>query len=453
MCTEVLQENLIDAQANPLARSYNLPALVRFALPNMLMMVFLSIYTIVDGIFISNFVGTTALGAVNIIFPLISLEMGLGIMLSTGSNAIIARRLGEGDAERARRNFSLVLLAAALAGLLVTLLGSLFLPRIIGWLGASAAQYPYCRDYAQTLLLFAPMLFLQGAFQCFFITAGRPKLGLAVMVGAGCVNMLFDYLLVPPLGVMGAGLATGLGYCLTAAAGLLFFRRDRGGELYLVRPAWERGLLLKACLNGSSEMVSNLANAVSTFLFNIMFMRFYGEDGVAAITMVLYFQFVFAAIYMGYAGGVAPVISYKFGSGDVPGLQKIVRGSLGFIMGLSVVNFGFSLLVYRPLLALFSGGAAAVQAIAAAGFPLFALSFLVMGVSIFASNMFTALSDGATSALISFVRTLLCLAAAILLLPLLWQEAGLWLAVSVAEGLGFVVALGCLLYQRRRYQY
>lgn len=448
-----LRENLIEEAANPLARDYNLPALVRFALPNMIMMVFLSIYTVVDGIFISNFTGTTALGAVNIIFPLISLEIGLGIMLATGSNAIIARRLGEGDAARARQNLSLTLLVAVLCGLVFMLLGTLFMPRIINLLGASPAQYPYCRAYAQTLLFFAPMLFLQGLFQSYFVTAGRPKLGLAVMVGAGLINMLFDYLLVPPLGVMGAGLATGLGYCLPALAGLLYFAKNRGGELYLVRPVWERGLLSAACLNGSSEMVSNLANAISTFLFNIMFMRFYGEDGVAAITMVLYFQFLFAAVYMGYAGGVAPIISYKFGSGDTLGLRRIVRGSLGFVLGLSAANFIFSMLIYRPALRLFAGGSEAVAAIAAAGFPLFAISFLLMGISIFSSNMFTALSDGLTSALISFVRTLLCLALAIIFLPLLWQEVGLWLAISVAEGMGLIVAVGCLVYQRRRYQY
>ncbi len=446
---EEMQKNAAD----PLARAYTLPGLVRFAAPSMAMMVFLSIYTIVDGIFISNFVGTLALGAVNIIFPLISLEMGLGIMLATGGNAIIARRLGEGDAARARRNFSLVVLVAVLCGLAVEALALLFLPQIIGLLGASAAQYPYCRDYAVSMLLFAPALFLQVGFQSYFVTAGRPKLGLLVMVGAGLVNMALDYLLIPRFGVAGAGIATGLGYMVPATAGICYFARPRGGELYLVRPAWEHGLLLRACLNGSSEMVSNLANAVSTFLFNIMFMRFFGEDGVAAITMALYFQFVFAAVYFGYAGGVAPIISYKFGNGDTAGLRRVVRDSFRFIGGISLVNFAVSLLVSAPALLLFAGGNREVAAIAQAGFPLFALSFLFAGVGIFASNMFTALSDGVTSALISFMRTLLFLAAAILLLPHIFHEAGLWAAISVAEGMGALVALVCLIWRRPQYQY
>ena len=438
---------------NPLSRAYTLSGLVRFALPSMVMMVFLSVYTIVDGIFISNFVGTLALGAVNIIFPLISLEMGLGIMLATGSNAIIARRLGEGDAALARQNFSLVVLVAVVCGLMVEGLALLFLPQIIDLLGASAAQYPYCRDYAMAMLLFAPALFLQVGFQSYFVTAGRPKLGLLVMVGAGLVNIGLDYLLIPRLGVAGAGLATGLGYMVPAMAGLCFFARPRGGVLYLVRPSLERGLLWRACLNGSSEMVSNMANAVSTFLFNIMFMRCYGEDGVAAITMALYFQFVFAAVYFGYSGGVAPIISYKFGNGDTAGLRQVVRDSFRFILGISLLNFTVAILVSAPALLLFAGGNREVASIAQEGFPLFAVSFLFAGVGIFASNMFTALSDGVTSALISFMRTLLFLALAILLLPLVFKEAGLWAAISVAEGMGALVALVCLVLRRPQYQY
>ncbi len=446
-------QNKLNNSADPLARSYTLAGLARFAAPSIAMMVFLSVYTIVDGIFISNFVGTLALGAVNIIFPLISLEMGLGIMLATGGNAVIARRLGEGDAARARQNFSFMLAAAVLTGLAIETLSLLFLPQVISLLGASAAQYPYCRDYAVAMLLFAPALFLQVGFQSYFVTAGRPKLGLLVMLGAGLVNMALDYLLIPRIGVAGAGLATGLGYMVPATAGLVYFLRPRGGELYLVRPRREAGLLASACLNGSSELVSNLANAVSTFLFNIMFMRFYGEDGVAAITMALYFQFVFAAVYFGYAGGVAPIISYKFGSGDTAGLRQVVRDSLRFILGVSAANFVFSLLVSGPALLLFAGGDREVAAIAQAGFPLFALSFLFAGVGIFASNMFTALSDGPTSALISFMRTLFFLAPAILLLPLALHETGLWLAVSLAEGLGALVAAVCLLRKRSQYQY
>ena len=326
---------------NPLARKFDLGALLRFAAPNVLMMVTLSLYVIVDGVFISRILGTTALSAANMVYPLICLEMASAIMVATGGSAIIARKLGEGRAEEARRDLSFLTAVVLLMGAAVAVGGNLFAGRIVALLGASPAQFALCMDYARMLFCFAPAFFLQTAFQTFFVTAGRPALGLAVTLAAGLANIALDYAFMGSMqmGIAGAALATGIGYCIPALAGVAFFALHRGGALYFVRPKADGGVLLHACANGSSEMVSNLANAVTTFLFNAMFLRYYGEDGVAAITIILYFQYIFTALYFGYSNGIAPVVSFKYGCGDKRQLKQIFRSSLLFIVGSAVASW------------------------------------------------------------------------------------------------------------------
>lgn len=440
---------------NSLAKQYTFFSLVRFALPNMVMMVFLSLYTIIDGVFVSRFVGTTALSAVNIMYPAVCIQMAVGIMLATGGSAVIAKKLGEKQEKAAKSDFSLIILVSVLVGVCIAVLGNVFLDQIVRLLGASVQQADYCRSYGSILFAFAPFFFLQTAFQTLFVTAGKPGLGLAVTVAAGVANMVLDYVFVAVLhrGIAGAAVATGIGYCVPAIAGLLYFACNRRGILRFVKPVFNGRMLCKACANGSSEMVSNLANAVTTFLFNYQFMRFYQEDGVASITIVLYFQFVFTAVYFGYAMGVSPVISYKYGSGERAQLQKIVRYSLLFILLSSAVSFFLSWLLLEPALHIFTHSGSNVFQITHAGFPLFALSFLAAGISIFASAMFTAFSDGKTSAVISFARTFFFLAGAILLLPLVAGARGVWLAAPVAEGIGCLVAIGYLLRKKAVFHY
>ena len=440
---------------NALARQFTLLSLMRFALPNIIMMVFLSMYTIVDGMFISRYAGTLALSAVNMTYPLNCLELALGIMLASGGSAVIARQLGEGSQDRARRNFSF-LVAVSVAVSLVFLLSALFfLDPIIAALGASEAQFDLCRTYAQLLMLFSPALFLQTAFQTLFITAGRPGLGLAATVGGGLTNIVLDYVFIARLhwGIAGAAVATGLGYLVPAVAGLVFFAWNRRGTLFFVRPRADWRMLLFACANGSSEMVTTVANAITTYLFNLIFLRYWGEDGVASITIVLSFQFVFTAVFFGFSMGIAPVFSYKYGAQDAPQLRQLFRYCIVFVILCSVFCTGLSLAVIRPCLALFTDTGSHVFAITIEGFPIYAISFLFMGISIFASSLFTAFSDGRVSAIISFARTLVFLVGMLLLLPLLIGETGVWLAVPAAEILGIVVSIYYLVRLRGVYRY
>ncbi len=442
-------------QNNALAREFHTVSLIKFALPNIGMMIFLSLYTIVDGMFISRLVGTTALSAINMSFPLNSLQMAIGIMLGTGGSAIIARRQGEGRADEARQSFTMLVMVAALVGLCFAVLGNIFLDPILRALGTSALQWADCRIYTRIQLAFAPMLFLQTSFQTLFVTAGKPGLGLLTSVGGGITNMVLDWLFIGPMnmGVAGAAIATCLGYCVPSVIGLVYFFRNRSGSLFFVPFKFDGATLAAACGNGSSEMVSNIANAVTTFMFNMLFMRYRGEDGVAAITIAMYFQFVFTAVYFGFSMGVAPVISYKFGERNIPQLGRIFRICMTFVLACSLGAYLLSWVTLEPALTLFTPRGSGVYEIAMSGFPIYAVSFLLMGTSIFASSLFTALSDGLVSAIILFSRTLVFLAAMLLLLPLILEELGIWLAVPVAEGLGVMVSVYFLLKGRKKYQY
>lgn len=442
-------------QNNALAREFHTVSLIKFALPNIGMMIFLSLYTIVDGMFISRLVGTTALSAINMSFPLNSLQMAIGIMLGTGGSAIIARRQGEGRADEARQNFTMLVTVAALVGLCFAVLGNIFLDPILRVLGTSELQWADCRIYTLIQLAFAPMLFLQTSFQTLFVTAGKPGLGLLTSVGGGITNMVLDWLFIGPMnmGVAGAAIATCLGYCVPSVIGLVYFFRNRNGSLFFVPFKFDGATLAAACGNGSSEMVSNIANAVTTFMFNMLFMRYRGEDGVAAITIAMYFQFVFTAVYFGFSMGVASVISYKFGERNIPQLGRIFRICMTFVLACSLGAYLLSWVTLEPALTLFTPRGSGVYEIAMSGFPIYAVSFLLMGTSIFASSLFTALSDGLVSAIISFSRTLVFLAAMLLLLPRILEELGIWLAVPVAEGLGVMVSVYFLLKGRKTYQY
>lgn len=440
---------------NSLSKKFTFPSMLAFTLPNVVMMLFLSMYTIVDGMFVSRFVGTTALSSVNMVYPVISAGMAIAIMLSTGGSAIIAIRLGEGKIQTARENFTFLVLVEVILGILSGTLGLLFVNPLLSVLGTTAAQFEMCKTYISTLFIFAPFFFLQTAFQTFFVTSGRPGLGLTVTVLAGLTNMALDYVFIVPLnmGVAGAALATGIGYSIPAVTGIVYFLLAGKNSLHFTKPKFDGYVLWHSCTNGSSEMVSNLANAVTTFLFNLIFLKYYGEDGVASITIVLYFQFVFSAIYFGYASGIAPVISFKYGHGEHRQLKSIIKNSLFLILAGSVITFILSFGVMKAALPLFTGTETDVYRITMDGFRYYAPGFLFMGVSIFASAMFTAFSDGLVSAVISFARTFVFLAGAILLLPLFIGKTGLWLAVPIAEILGFFISVFFLVRKRKKYHY
>lgn len=428
---------------NQLAKNFNTLSLIEFTIPTILMLVFMALYQMVDGVFVANYVGDTALSALNIVYPVPSIMIALSIMLATGGSAVIAKNMGEGKNQEAKENFSMLICTGCLIGVVFAVLGLTFLPSIIRLLGATENLYGYCYDYLFILMLSAPMAVFQMLFQTFFITAGKPHTGLAVTIAGGVANIVLDYLFIAVfgLGVSGAALATSIGYSIPAVFGLIYFSVRRKGTLYFVKPVFHKGVLSNSCFNGASEMVNNLSIAVTTFFFNLLMLRYAGEAGVAAITIVLYAQFLMTSVFMGFSIGVAPVISYNYGLNNVSQLQKVFQISMRVITVSSLVIFLAAQAFSAPIIRVFAPPHSQVFSLARHGFFLFAFSFLFTGVNIFASGMFTAFSNGKVSALLSFFRTFVFLLVSLFVLPLFLQIDGIWLAVPVAEGLSLFMSI------------
>ncbi len=432
-------------------QKWSAASLLRFAFPTIVMMVFMGLYTIVDTIFVARFVSTDALSAINIVCPVINLTVGLGTMIAAGGSAVVSRKMGAGLEQEAKEDFTLLVLAAAGIGAAILICGTLWLNPILLALGASERLLPYCRDYLGLLLLFLPANVIQTVYANLFVTAGKPGLGFGLSVLAGLANILLDYVFIVPGGmeIRGAALGTGLGYLIPAAAGTVFFFRNRGA-LFFVKPRWRGALLTESCLNGSSEMVGQLAAALTTFLFNLTMMEWLGEDGVAAVTIMIYSQFLLNTLFIGFSMGVAPVIGFHYGSGNRKQQRKILSICIRFLAAASLLIFALSISGGSLVVRMFTPDASRVYEIAAAGFPVFSVSFLFCGFNIFISALFTALSNGKVSAVLSFLRTFGLLCGGILLLPRLFGITGVWMAVPMAEGIMFFVSLGCLIYYQER---
>ena len=435
-------------------QKWSAASLLRFAFPTIVMLVFMGLYTIVDTIFVARFVSTDALSAINIVCPVINLTVGLGTMIAAGGSAVVSRKMGAGLEQEAKEDFTLLILAAAGIGAAILICGTLWLNPILLALGASERLLPYCRDYLGLLLLFLPANVIQTVYANLFVTAGKPGLGFGLSVLAGLANILLDYVFIVPGGmeIRGAALGTGLGYLIPAAAGTVFFFRNRGA-LSFVKPRWRGALLTESCLNGSSEMVGQLAAALTTFLFNLTMMERLGEDGVAAVTIMIYSQFLLNTLFIGFSMGVAPVIGFHYGSGNRKQQRKILSICIRFLAAASLLIFALSISGGSLVVRMFTPDASRVYEIAAAGFPVFSVSFLFCGFNIFTSALFTALSNGKVSAVLSFLRTFGLLCGGILLLPRFFGITGVWMAVPMAEGIMFFVSLGCLIYYRERYHY
>lgn len=440
--------------SNSIAKDFKFFSLLRFALPTMVMMIFMSLYSIVDGIFISRLLGTNALSAANIVYPVISIVFAVGIMLSTGGSALIAKKLGEGKEREAREDFSFLTLVSFLFGIAILLIGNIFIEPIVQALGSTDALLPYCVDYLSVSLLLAPAAMLQMIFQTFFVTAGKPLIGLMLTISGGVANMILDYLFMGPfnMGISGAALATGIGELIPAVIGLFYFLFTRH-SLYLTKPVVRFQVLKESCFNGSSEMVTNLSTAVVTYLFNITMLKFLGEPGVAAITIVLYGQFLFNALYMGFSMGVAPVISYNHGSQNLPLLKRIFKICIGFISISSILITIMALVSSPVIVEIFTPIGSATYDIAKTGFFLFSINYIFAGINIYSSSMFTAFSDGKVSALISFVRTFVLIVLNILLLPYLIGVNGVWLAVPAAEFMTLFLSVYLFYKKRDVYHY
>lgn len=428
--------------SNPLAKDFDFKSLLKFAMPTAIMMVVVSLYTIVDGIFIARYVGSNALAAINIVSPFYSIILAIGIMLGSGGSAIIAKRMGEGLLEKARRNFSLVVLTGFLAGVVISAAGMLLLEPLIYLLGASDLLFGYCYDYLQILLIFMPAFILQAMFQTLFVTAGKPKLGLGLIVGAGVLNIFFDYvfIVIMELGVAGAAWGTSIGFMLPAVVGVAYFLTKKN-NLHFVKPDGDWYALKKSCTNGASEMVTNLANAIIVLLFNLQMMRYVGEDGVAAITTILYAQFIFIAIYFGFSTGVAPIISYNFGSGNNERLRKVFKMSFSFIIIVSIIAFVLAMISASTITGIFLAEGSYAYELAISGFFVFAISFLFAGVNVYCSAFFTALSNGRVSAFISLMRTFVFISIAVMVLPMYLGVDGIWMAVPIAEFLTIWISI------------
>ena len=441
-------------ETSALGRRFTGRSLLAFALPSILMSAFSSFYTIVDGVFIARYVGTMGLSALNMFWPVWSVEYGVAIMLAAGGSAMIAKNMGEGRYHLARARFSAVMGIMLMLGALVCVLGNLFCEPVNRALGASAAQLPYCVDYARVHFSFGPCLYMQTAAHVFFITAGRPGLGLISACVAGALNIALDYVLMHTLGMgmTGAALATGLGWAVPTLVALWYFSITRE-PLHFTRCRLGWRALGRICANGVSELVTHLSTFVVGVLFNLSFMHYAGEAGVAALAVVFYFEYLFTAVFFGYSSGVAPIISFKYGHADSAQLRFITRRNLLSIGGFSLLAYLLSMATLPYTLPIFADPGSPVYELARRGYPLYAIAFLLMGVNIYTSAHFTALSNGPVSAIISGGRTFVFLVSSILLLPLVWGTQGLWLSVPAAELLGILLAGWYLLRLRKRYGY
>ena len=436
-----------------IAKKFDLLSLVKFTIPTITMMLFISLYTIVDGIFISRLIGTTALSGLNIVYPFINCIHATAIMLGAGGSAIIGIKMGEGKQEEGRKAFSLIVFTGLFLGICFSILGTIFIHDIIKFLGASPALEAYSYDYLKVIILFAPFFILQMLFQTFFITAGNPGLGLKLTLISGITNTILDYVFIKTfdLGMAGAALATVSGCIVVSVFGALYFSFSKKSILYFTKVKLNLKLIKEVCINGSSEMVTDISTGVVTFLFNLMMMKYMGEKGVAAITITLYAQFVFISIYMGFSMGAAPIMSYNFGNKNEQQLKSLFKICSKLILGSSLFVFIASIIFSKYIVGFFTPEGTEVYDIAVKGFSLFSIAYIFSGFNIFSSSLFTALSNGKISAIISFMRTLVFIVIGLFTLPLIFQENGLWLAVPLAELLSVIVSISFL--KRERYNY
>lgn len=429
--------------------------LLRFTLPSIVMMVFTSIYGVVDGLFVSNFVGKTAFASVNLVMPFVMILGGMGFMIGTGGTALVSKILGEGDPDTANRTFSMMVLFTLALGIVLSAAGIVFMRPVSRFLGATDAMMDDCVLYGRIVTGFTFAFMLQNVFQSFFIAAEKPKLGLKVTVAAGLANMVLDALFIAVFnwGAAGAAIATGLSQCVGGVLPLVYFLRPNSSLLRLSPTRLRLRPILAACGNGSSELMSNISSSVVSMLYNFQLMRLAGEDGVSAYGVLMYVQFIFISIYIGYSIGCAPVVSYHFGAQNHGELKNLLGKSVLLMGCTGVALTALAMALADPLSRLFVGYDAGLFALTSHAFRLFAWSFLLAGFNIYASGFFTALNNGGISAAISFLRTLVFQSASVLILPIFLDVDGIWWAITVAEVFAFLISVTFLLAKRGKYHY
>ena len=430
--------------------------LLRFVLPSILMIMCTSVYSIVDGFFVSNFVGTTPFAAINLTFPVLMAVASIGFMAGTGGSAVVSKTMGEGNRERANEYFTMIIAALFGGAVVLSVIGFIMARPITMALGAT--QEELIRDcvlYIRIGFLSMPAFILQFAFQSFFVAAQKPGLSLKANVAAGIVNGSLDYVLIVIFqwGLAGAAIATSAGQIVGGLIPVIYFMRKNDSLLQFKKFHMHMDVIGKVFINGSSEMVTNLSSSIVNILYNFQLMKLAGEDGIAAYGVILYINIIFMAIFMGYSIGSAPIVSYHYGAGNHTELKNLFRKSLTFLMISGVVLLAASEVLARPLSAIFVNYDAGLLELTVHGFRIYSLAFLIMGINVWGSSFFTALNNGLVSAVISFLRTLVFQIVVISVLPLLFGVDGIWFSVVAAEGMALFVTLGFLFANRRRYHY
>ena len=438
-----------------LSGHFNLKRLLGFTLPSGIMLIFTSVYGIVDGYFVSNYAGKTPFAAVNFIMPVLMILGCIGFMFGTGGGALIAKTMGEGESKKANEIFTLIVAVSAACGVVLSVLGIIFLPRLAELFGTDGQMLENSVTYGRIILAALPFYILQFEFQCLFATAGKPRLGLIVTAAAGIANMVLDALLVAvfPFGLKGAAAATAISQFLGGTIPLLYFCRKNNSLLRFVKCRFDKKVLLKTCTNGSSELMSNISMSVVSMLYNVQLMKYAGENGIAAYGVLMYVSMIFQAVFIGYAVGSAPIISYNYGAGNKAELKSLLKTSAAFMAVCALIMFAAGELLSKPLSLLFVGYDKELHGITAHAFSIFSFSFLLSGFAIFGSSFFTALNDGFTSAAISFLRTLVFQIAAVLIFPLFFKLDGIWFSIVAAEIMAVCVTLLFLAIKRKKYGY
>ncbi len=438
-----------------LSEHFNYRKLFRFTLPSIIMMIFSSVYGVVDGIFVSNFVGKTAFTAVNFVMPVLMIIGAVGFMFGPGGSAVVAKSMGENKPKEAKEQFSLIVYTSIITGVVLAVLGIILLRPIVSLLGAEGEMLDSCVLYGTIILIAIPAMILQYAFQSFFITAEKPKLGLIFTVAAGFTNIILDALLVAvfPLGIVGAALATTISQFVGGLVPILYFARKNSSALRLTKARFHAKTLVSTCTNGSSELLSNISISLVSMLYNTQLLKYAGEDGIAAYGVLMYVNMIFLAIFFGYSMGTAPIVSYHYGAGNQKELQSLRGKSLVVIGVSSIAMFVLAELLARPLSLIFSSYDGGLLEMTTRAFFIFSFSFLFAGFGIWCSSFFTALNNGPVSAIISTLRTLVFQIGAVLILPLIWALDGIWLSLPVAELLSVFVGFIFLVVLRKKYNY
>ncbi|MCI9257461.1 MATE family efflux transporter [Acutalibacter sp.] len=429
--------------------------LLRFAVSPIMMMIFTSIYGVVDGLFVSNFVGKVPFAAINLIMPFTMILGGMGFMVGTGGSALVAKTLGEGDRPAANRYFTMMVLFTLLLGAGLSVFGIAAMPQAARLLGATDAMMEDCVVYGRVVVAFTAAFMLQNVFQTFLSTAEKPKLGLFYTVAAGVANMALDALFIAVFrwGVAGAALATGVSQLVGGVLPLFYFLRPNSSLLRLTKTRLEFRVLLKACGNGSSELMSNISGSVVGMLYNYQLLRFAGEDGVAVYGVLMYVSFIFVAAFIGYTVASTPIVGYHHGAGNHPELKSLLKKSVVLMLAAGVLMMVLSQVLARPLANVFVGYDQELSQMTQHAFMVFSWSFLLAGFNIFVSSFFTALNNGAISAAISFLRSLVFQIICVLALPALLGLDGIWWSVAVADVFACAISIAFLFAKRKKYHY